>query len=115
MSKGVCFLCGNWEQLEEHHIFSGPFRPISTKYKLTVRVCPRCHREDRDAIHRSGATRLEVQKYGQRKAMREQGWSVEEFVEVFGKNYLEPEEMEDEEVIPENNSFRLLEDIPLFI
>mgnify|MGYP006991702213 CR=1 FL=1 len=113
MSKGICFLCQNWEELEEHHIFPGPFRPISTKYKLTVRVCAGCHREDRDAIHRCGAPRLAVQKYGQKKAMREQGWSVEEFIQRLGKNYLDPEDMEEE--VQEEGFFQLLDDIPLFI
>ena len=113
MSKGICFLCQNWEELEEHHIFPGPFRPISTKYKLTVRVCAGCHREDRDAIHRCGATRLAVQKYGQKKAMREQGWSVEEFIQHLGKNYMDPEDMEEE--VQEEGFFQLLDDIPLFI
>lgn len=115
MSYGKCFLCGNWEQLEEHHIFGGARRPISTKYKATVRLCAWCHREDRDAVHRCGATMLALQKYGQKKVMREQGWTVDEFMAAgFGKNYLDPEDMEEETPCTEN-SFRILEDIPLFI
>jgi hypothetical protein len=31
---------------------------------------------------------LALHKYGEEKAMREQGWSVEDFIKVFGKNYL---------------------------
>ena len=97
--KGICFLCENWEELEEHHIFPGrALRPISDKYKATVRLCPWCHRIDRDAVHQSRATREYVQDYGQRKVMREQGWSVETFMAVFGKNYLQdPYEPEEEE------------------
>ena len=30
-----------------------------------------------------------VRQYGQRKAMKEQGWTTEDFVREFGKNYLE--------------------------
>lgn len=113
MAKGICFLCGNWEELEEHHIFGGARRPISTKYKATVRLCAGCHREDPDAVHRCGETRLAVQKYGQKKVMREQNWTVEEFMAAgFGKNYLDPEDVE-EEVRESGNSFQLLEPIPL--
>jgi hypothetical protein len=31
---------------------------------------------------------LKVKQYGQRKAMQENGWSVEDFIREFGKNYL---------------------------
>jgi hypothetical protein len=31
---------------------------------------------------------LALHQYGQEKAMREQGWIVEDFIKVFGKNYL---------------------------
>lgn len=95
--KGICFLCGNWEELEEHHIFTGALRPLSTKYKATVRLCPWCHRLDEDAVHKSRATREYIQDYGQRKVMREQGWTVEEFRAVFGKNYLQNEIEEEED------------------
>jgi hypothetical protein len=30
-----------------------------------------------------------LHKYGQRKAMEAQGWTVEQFREVFGTNYLD--------------------------
>jgi hypothetical protein len=30
-----------------------------------------------------------LHRTGQRKAMNEQGWTTEEFIAVFGKNYLE--------------------------
>lgn len=95
--KGICFLCGNWEELEEHHIFTGALRPLSTKYKATVRLCPWCHRMDEDAVHKSRATRGYIQDYGQRKVMREQGWTVDEFRAVFGKNYLQHEIEEEED------------------
>lgn len=91
--KGICFLCGNYEQLEEHHIFGGARRPASTKYKLTVRLCPWCHRIDADSAHRSGETAEVLHRYGQRRAMKEQGWGVEEFIAHFGKNYLDEAEI----------------------
>ena len=87
-----CFLCGrngNDDPLEEHHIFQGSNRDKSTKYGLTVYLCGnRCHREGKKSVHKCRETRDELMRYGQEKVMREQGWDVDKFIEVFGKNYL---------------------------
>lgn len=88
MAKGICFMCGKWAELEEHHLFGGARRPISDKYGLTVKLCRSCHQDAPDSAHRSGETKLALHKYGQIKAMQEQGWNIEEFRERFGKNYL---------------------------
>jgi len=92
---GTCFLCGNYETVERHHIFQGALRKKADKLKLTVYLCPWCHQYDADSVHRSGETRLILHKYGQRKAMIEQGWSKEDFIREFGKNYLSDQEIED--------------------
>ena len=115
MATGYCFLCGNWETVEEHHIFGGPFRKKSTKYKLTVQLCPWCHQYDADSAHKSAETRLYLHKYGQQKAMKEQGWTAEDFIREFGKNYLDPDEIEAMNGCDDwqNNSFRVIEDIEL--
>lgn len=36
-----------------------------------------------------------LHEYGQRKAMQENGWDVQTFREIFGKNYLEVENEKD--------------------
>ncbi len=90
---GTCFLCGNYETVERHHIFQGALRKKADKLKLTVYLCPWCHQYDADSVHRSGETRLILHKYGQRKAMIEQGWSKEDFIREFGKNYLSDDEI----------------------
>ena len=33
-----------------------------------------------------------LHEYGQRKAMSENNWTIEQFREVFGKNYIDTEE-----------------------
>ena len=90
---GTCFLCGNYETVERHHIFQGALRKKADKLKLTVYLCPWCHQYDADSVHRSGETRLILHKYGQRKAMIEQGWSKADFIREFGKNYLSDQEI----------------------
>lgn len=96
MECRYCFLCGKnglHDRLEKHHIFSGPNRNLSEKYGLVVDLCGEsCHRNGSRAAHRNPETAKMLHVYGQKKAMREQGWTAEEFRQVFGKNYLEDEE-----------------------
>lgn len=85
-----CFLCGRTGNLDRHHIFGGPFRKKSEKYGLTVDLChDTCHIFGPDSAHQSRETALILKRYGQKKAMQENGWSKEGFIREFGKNYLE--------------------------
>ena len=88
-----CWLCGangSKDPLEEHHIFGGPNRALSDKYGLTVYLCGnKCHRNGPFAAHRNAETMKTIRQYGQRKAMYEQNWTVEDFVKVFGRNYID--------------------------
>lgn len=72
-------------------IFGGARRKLSDKYGLCVTLCEECHRLSKHAVHQSAATMQYLHEYGQRKAMQENGWTVEQFREVFGKNYLQEE------------------------
>lgn len=87
-----CFLCGKngaMDPLDRHHIFGGPYRKKSEKYKLVVYLCHNeCHIFGEEAVHRNIENMRKIQRYGQRKIMKEQGWSVEEFIRQFGRNYL---------------------------
>ena len=94
MDYEKCFLCGrnrNAGRLEVHHIFQNAYRDKADFFRLTVLLCPSCHREGPFAAHRNGQTMKYLHQYGQRKAMKEQGWTVKEFMEVFGQNYLDEE------------------------
>lgn len=85
-----CFLCGRTWNLDAHHIFGGPFRKKSEKYGLVVDLChDTCHIFGPNSVHQNREVMLEVKRYGQRKAMQENGWSTEDFIREFGKNYLE--------------------------
>lgn len=90
-----CFICGrngHGDRLERHHIFGGARRPLSEKYGLVVYLCgERCHRIGEYSAHQNAEVAQYLHKYGQQKAMQEQGWSTEKFIEIFGKNYLDQE------------------------
>ena len=90
---GTCFLCGNYETVERHHLFGGPLRHKADKLKLTVMLCPWCHQDDPDSAHRSYETREFLRRYGQRRAMKEQGWTIDQFRQQFGRNYIDEEEI----------------------
>lgn len=57
---------------------------------MTVDLCHNtCHIFGPDSVHQNRKTMLQIKQYGQRKAMQENGWSKEDFIREFGKNYLE--------------------------
>ena len=91
-----CFLCGkngSSDPLDKHHIFGGKNRKKSEKLGLTVYLCHHeCHIFGRHAVHNDPNVMRRLHQYGQRKAMDEQGWSIEDFIREFGKNYLEVDE-----------------------
>lgn len=102
MSDKRCWLCGStggygFNRLELHHIFSGnPNRKKSEKYGLVVWLCGEtCHRNGPQAVHRNAENMRKLRQWGQRKAMQEQGWTIEDFIREFGRNYLEMDDDSD--------------------
>lgn len=91
----TCFLCKRNRhagRLELHHIFGGARRKLSDKYGLVVTLCEDCHRIKPWAVHQSADTMQYLHEYGQMLAMFENNWTIDEFRQVFGKNYLEVSE-----------------------
>lgn len=87
--KGLCWFCGAYGPTERHHIFGGALRKKSEKYGLVVDLCHSCHNEPPDGVHFNAANMEFLHQVGQRKAMKEHNWSIEDFRREFYKNYLE--------------------------
>ena len=83
-----CFICHSNVWLEWHHVFGGPLRSKSDRLGLVVRLCHNCHNEPPYGVHQNKEIRLKLQALAQKKAMQEYGWSVEDFMKEFYKNYL---------------------------
>ena len=83
-----CFLCGSYNWLEYHHIFGAARKKLSEKYGLMVYLCHYCHNEPPDGVHHNKESRLYLQRTAQQKAMQYHDLSVEDFIGIFGKNYL---------------------------
>lgn len=92
MTEHKCWLCGRngyTDPLDRHHVFGGANRKKSEKYGLVVRLCHHdCHIFGEQAAHRNKETMQRLHEYGQRKAMEENGWTTEQFIKEFGRNYI---------------------------
>ena len=86
--QGNCFLCGRYTNLERHHIFGGSNRKKADKDGLVVDLCHNCHNEPPNGAHHNKHTMLYLHQYGQRIAMEKHGWTTDDFIREYGKNYL---------------------------
>lgn len=79
----TCIVCG-MTATDMNEIFRGRNRQNSMKWGLCIPMCRRCH------SHLTDNTELETKWKikGQKKAMKYYKMSVEEFIEIFGKNYI---------------------------
>ena len=93
MQYRQCWLCGRngtEDRLDVHHIYGGAYREKSEKYGLLVDLCHfRCHIFGKEAVHNNKDTMKLLHQYGQRKVMKEQNWTLEDFIREFGRNYEE--------------------------
>ena len=97
--NGTCYLCeryyGDYSQkvTEEHHaIFGAGNRKLSERYGLKVYLCVGHHRASNEAVHMNEQVRREVSEDAQRAFERK--YPDLSFLEIFGKNYIEHEEEE---------------------
>ena len=88
----ACWLCGRngcADPLDKHHIFGGSNRKKSEKLGLYIYLCHHdCHENGPKAAHRCAETAQKLHEYGQRLAMEENNWTVEDFRREFGRSYL---------------------------
>lgn len=86
-----CFLCGkngSVDPLEEHHVFGAANRKHSEKYGLKIWLCGNsCHRNGPLSVHRNRAVSDRVKAIAQAKWEETYG-AREEFLQIFGRNYL---------------------------
>lgn len=90
--KTHCFICGmntNLEPLDCHHIFGAADRKNSEKYGLKVYIHhSKCHIFGENSVHRNTVVDRALKATAQKIAMWRYGWTVEDFRDIFGKNYL---------------------------
>ena len=88
-SEKQCLICLTEKNLHCHHVYEGTGRrKISDRYGLTVYLCARHHNMSNEGIHFNKKLDNYVKRWAQKTAMNHYGWSIEEFIKIFGKNYL---------------------------
>ena len=95
-SGGECYLCNMLLGInspaacrEEHHVMHGTAnRRLSEHYGLKVYLCPYHHRTGPEAVHTSSQTDLLLKQAAQRAFKKK--YSHGKWMEIFGKNYLDP-------------------------
>lgn len=85
-----CYITGRTSGLHVHHIFEGKNRNLSEKYGLKVYLIPELHNASDEGVHGKNGhiLNMELKKEAQRTAMKYYGWSKEDFIRIFGRNYL---------------------------
>lgn len=81
-----CFFCNSSQWLEEHHCFGGANRKLSEKYGLKVWLCHNHHNEPPFGVHHNAENMRKLRAAAQAKF--EETHTREEFMRLFGKNYL---------------------------
>ena len=80
-----CEICGEVTPCEVHHVMGGTARQISDKYGAVVHCCRACHSK----IHHNPAEYSWLKAETQKRVMQEQGWTLEDWMKHFYKNYME--------------------------
>jgi len=93
MSKSIlqkekkCFVCGMDNVLHKHHIYAGVAnRPLSEKYGCWVWLCPYHHNMSNHGIHADIELDKKIKQICQERF--EETHTREEFMQIFGRNYL---------------------------
>lgn len=86
--KKECYITGSTGLLHRHHVFGGGNRQLSEKYGLTVYLIPELHNMSDEGVHFNIEFDLKLKQDAQRKAMEYYGWTVNNFIRRFGRNYL---------------------------
>ena len=90
--KSRCYLCGKnsrFEPIDKHHIFGGANRNKSEEYGLFVYLHhSSCHIFGPNAVHANAENMNALRANAQEIAMKKYGWSKEDFIRIFGKNWI---------------------------
>ena len=85
----TCYVCGTNKNLHLHHIFYGlANRKQSEKYGCTVYLCAIHHNLSNAGVHFNKELDNELKMKCEEWCLKEYGWTKEDFIKRFGRNYL---------------------------
>ena len=83
-----CWWCGanGRGKMDRHEVFGGAYREKSKRLGLWVHLChDSCHL---NGVHKHAEWARLTKEEAQQQAMETFGWTIEDFIREFGKNYL---------------------------
>lgn len=89
MPKSRLYETERKEGLHRHEVFFGSAnRKKSIKYGLVVFLKPEMHNMSSNGVHFNRQFDLQLKQIGQKTAMKYYGWTIDDFIREFGRNYL---------------------------
>ena len=83
-----CYLCGSRSsRLDRHEVFPSSNRTKSKSLGLWVMLCHSTCHEGSMGVHQNAELAKRLKKKAQEIAMNEYGWTTDDFISRFGKNY----------------------------
>lgn len=83
-----CYITGSTFNLNSHHVFGGSNRKLSEKFGLKVWLRADWHNMSDYGVHFDKPFDDDLKKEVQKKAMKYYNWTTEDFIGIFGRNYL---------------------------
>lgn len=94
--RSYCEICDRYGEVHRHHVFPGTLRSASERYDATAMLCVECH-EGAHGVHRNRELAEELKARTQKRVMRREGWTMEQWRLVFGKSYIWEEELDEDD------------------
>lgn len=85
-NKKECYVCGITYNLHQHHIYFGKNRKNSDKYNCWCWLCSYHHNGSNQGVHYNKQLDIRLKEECQRAFEKEN--SRQEFMRIFGRNYL---------------------------
>ena len=82
----VCYVCGSPNNIHKHHVYPAANRKNSEKYGCWVYLCAWHHNMSNVGVHFNRLLDVELKREAQKRF--EELHSHEEFMRIFGKNWL---------------------------
>lgn len=85
-----CIICGKTEHLHRHHIYFGrDNRAISEREGCWCYLCPRHHNTSGYGVHYNHKLDQKLKRQCERRWLELHNATIEDFIKVFGRNYLD--------------------------
>lgn len=86
--KKECYVCGTTQNINTHEVYFGKNRNNSIKWGCCVYLCGKHHNQSYEGVHFNPVLDSELKRTMEKRFLEYYDKSIEEFIEIFKKNYL---------------------------